>query len=562
MANYMLVSSFLLCCLCLSGAVEFRRPESTDDVVIFGDETDCNKPLRCPRDLVFAIDISCFVSNRSKTLMRNFIRELTARLYISPGAYGTRVGLVTYSNSYYHKMYFEEAADNFELRNIIRYMDLNQPNMCFRRTDLLLNSIRLRYFNPHIGDRVVNKYANTIVLITSGATWPSSYSQQAIIEAQELTKMGAKILVVGFFEPEIPKSNVTTSPTTAAPINNTTQNDTNTTPPTSPSRSSDTTPAYPTTTGEVFRTGEQIRAMDEWEQLASNPFSKYRFFVEDLEKYVTFVNPVMKVMCDTYKSCTSDKIACAPKRLCCGCDYMFVEPGLDQTMMWPFLAVMLGKCLEEGCIRNPEGYCKVTRLPPVPPCLSAALLKHALVELTNLQLLQGYSYVGIAYRFFETDLDLDGFFGMFQAASNYKGANFAKMTEFQIKRGVSATFFNLKLPNNLRINNGVEALYIAMDIEKLLFEGMEEVIALSERHNDAELAGFMKKTILPGSIKARKEVAQYIAQYHLLGPDIGEYILNKILREKYPIGNVNLFGIPRKMKSSAKTNDVDNKTEL
>ncbi|CAH1799670.1 unnamed protein product [Owenia fusiformis] len=548
MDNSILVVGFLLvCCVSICGSSRYERPEDTEDVVIFGDDTDCHKPLRCPRDLVFAIDISCFVSNRSKKLIRSFVRELTARLYIDPGAYGTRVGFVVYSNSYYHRMYFEEATDNFELRNVIRYMELNQPDLCFRRTDLVLNSIRHRYFNIEQGDRVGNEFANTIILITSGATWPSAYSRQAIIEAEELKKIGAEILVLGFLEPD---TNTTASPTTAAPTNDTTNY---TSPP--------TTSAYPTTT-EVFRTEEQIRAMDEWEQLASNPFSKYRFFVEDLEKYVTLVNPVMKVMCDTYKSCTSDKIPCAPERLCCGCDYMFVEPGLDRTMMWPFLAVLMGKCLDEGCIRNPGSNCKVTREPPIPPCLSSALLDHALVELTNVQIVQGYSYVGIAYRFFETDLELDGFYGMFQAAANYKSQNFAKLTEFQIKRGVSATFLNLRLPHDLRIHNGIEALYIAMDIEKSLYENIEEVIDLSNRNKDAQLATFMKTTMLPGAIKATKEIGEYIAQYHLLGPDIGQYILNRILRENYPVTKMTLFGTPKPIKSPLITKYNDHKSEL
>ncbi|CAH1798680.1 unnamed protein product, partial [Owenia fusiformis] len=500
---------FALPCFCRA------RADSGSDsfaVNVENDEIDCSKPIRCPRDLVFAIDTSCFVSNTSRTKIRNFIRDLTARLFIGSGSYGTRVGIITYSNNYYHRAYFEEATDSSTLRNIIMTMDLSQETICLRRTDILLNSILKRYFTKETGDRVGNEFANTLILITNGATMPSLYKASTIREARALKASGASLLVVGFQEDD--------------DINST------------------------------IAKGMYKAAIEEWEEVVTS--TQFLFQIGSLKNASSFVEPIVKMMCDTYKSCMSRRIPCTQGRVCCGCPYMFSVPGTIGALMLPFVAVRSGLCLEEGCIRSPDSSCKVSLSPGDPLCVGKVLVESTMSELTNVQLLQGYGYVEIAFRFLGK-LELHGFYRMFKAAANYKSKAFAAITEFQVKRGVEVTFSNLQVPSALGVKNGITALEVALDVETSLLDNTLTAIDIAESHNDAGLASFLREYILPGQLKAKKEVFEYITQYHALGQGVGEYILNEVLYNKYQPETIDIFGMTQENKNfkreQTKTND-------
>ncbi|CAH1798681.1 unnamed protein product [Owenia fusiformis] len=486
--------------MALTGIGLAVRDDTGDDLDVIHDAEDnidllmadakCRKSIKCNRDIVFAIDTSCNISQKRREEIRRFMIAVIRDLKIgTKHVGGSQIGIVTFNSVFYHRTYLDEDLSMRDVLITILELNLESRGKCDRRTDVVLRTLRERYFNIDSGDRI--KSGNVLILITTGPTTPKLKYFTATRESAILkTLKRAGVFVVGVLDnPDVSK--------------------------------------------DLF-------TLNEWNTLASEPSEKN---VITISNFTEETAPIAKQLVDNIcgavkKTCQILRVRCSDPKLCCGCRYKFT---IGLSLVYPLMAQKSGKCLDEPCLNDPASPCYIPKPASnktdsdflLPSCGEVEEKKHAVVKLTNVQLLFGYNYVGLAMAFMEVNRSLEGFQRMFMAAANYKTKNFMAIMEFQIKRGAKAELLTFDSNVKLDFKSSLWALKYALEVETELIRSIEGMIVMADMNNDAELASFLKWKILPGSYRGKREITSYITQQRALGRHRGEYIMNAVLMDRY-----------------------------
>ncbi|CAH1779205.1 unnamed protein product [Owenia fusiformis] len=147
--------------------------------------------LACGIDLVFAVDVSCSITDSNKLQIQKFLMSIADVITIGP--LSTRIGIVSFSKKIFHVAFLNNTQNKFQYKRTIKQMNLVlEPGRSLRRdcgtsTNAALESVRLDYFTPRGGDRPDKP--NILFVISDGLTKPEENKNLTIKEAKMLKKI-------------------------------------------------------------------------------------------------------------------------------------------------------------------------------------------------------------------------------------------------------------------------------------------------------------------------------------------------------------------------------------
>jgi len=145
----------------------------------------------------------------------------------------------------------------------------------------------------------------------------------------------------------------------------------------------------------------------------------------------------------------------------------------------------------------------------------------------NMELYASYTYQSMYLYFDRDDVALPGFAKFFKASSDEEREHAEKLMKYQNKRGGRIVLQDIKKPSNDEWGNGLEAMQVALQLEKSVNQSLLDLHKIADGHGDAQLCDFIESEYLEEQVKAIKEIGDHITQLKRVGQGLGEYIYDK-----------------------------------
>merc|ERR1739838_647879 len=130
----------------------------------------------------------------------------------------------------------------------------------------------------------------------------------------------------------------------------------------------------------------------------------------------------------------------------------------------------------------------------------------------NMELYASYTYQSMAMYFDRDDIALPGFSKYFQKSSDEEREHAEKLMKYQNKRGGRIVLQDIKKPSNDEWGNGLEAMQVALQLEKSVNQALLDLHKIADGHGDAQMCDFIESEYLEEQVKAIKEISDHITQ--------------------------------------------------
>ncbi|XP_078388094.1 ferritin, heavy subunit-like [Cetorhinus maximus] len=153
----------------------------------------------------------------------------------------------------------------------------------------------------------------------------------------------------------------------------------------------------------------------------------------------------------------------------------------------------------------------------------------------NMELTASYLYLSMVSFFDQDDVALDHFSQFFKHQSEEKQEHVEKLIKFQSQRGGYILFKDVKKPERDEWGNSLEAMQIALDLEKKVNQSLLDLHQLATTETDPHLCDFLETHFLDEQVKAIKQLGDYITNLKRLGAPkngMGEYLFDKLSLEE------------------------------
>jgi len=145
----------------------------------------------------------------------------------------------------------------------------------------------------------------------------------------------------------------------------------------------------------------------------------------------------------------------------------------------------------------------------------------------NMELYASYTYQSMYLYFDRDDVALPGFAKFFKASSDEEREHAEKLMKYQNKRGGRIVLQDIKKPSNDEWGNGLEAMQVALQLEKSVNQSLLDLHKIADGHGDAQMCDFIESEYLEEQVKAIKEISDHITQLKRVGQGLGEYVYDK-----------------------------------
>jgi len=145
----------------------------------------------------------------------------------------------------------------------------------------------------------------------------------------------------------------------------------------------------------------------------------------------------------------------------------------------------------------------------------------------NMELYASYCYQSMAYYFDRDDVALPGFSKFFKNSSDEEREHAEKLMKYQNKRGGRIVLQDIKRPQRDEWGTGLEAMQVALELEKSVNQSLLDLHKLCSSHDDAQMADFIESEYLEEQVKAIKEIGDHVTQLKRVGPGLGEYTYDR-----------------------------------
>merc|ERR1719229_1349674 len=145
----------------------------------------------------------------------------------------------------------------------------------------------------------------------------------------------------------------------------------------------------------------------------------------------------------------------------------------------------------------------------------------------NMELYASYCYMSMSYYFDRDDVALPGFAKFFKESSDEEREHAEKLMKYQNKRGGRIVLQDVKKPERDEWGSGLDAMQVALQLEKSVNQSLLDLHALCSSHNDAQMADFIESEYLEEQVKAIKELGDHITNLKRVGTGLGEYMYDK-----------------------------------
>lgn len=145
----------------------------------------------------------------------------------------------------------------------------------------------------------------------------------------------------------------------------------------------------------------------------------------------------------------------------------------------------------------------------------------------NLELYASYCYQSMAFYFERDDVALPGFASFFNKSSVEEREHAEKLMKYQNKRGGRIVLQNIQKPERDEWGTGLDAMQVALALEKNVNQSLLDLHKLGDTHGDAQFCDFVESEYLEEQVTAIKEISDHITQLKRVGPGLGEYMYDK-----------------------------------
>jgi len=145
----------------------------------------------------------------------------------------------------------------------------------------------------------------------------------------------------------------------------------------------------------------------------------------------------------------------------------------------------------------------------------------------NMELYASYCYQSMSFYFSRDDVALPGFAKFFKKASDEEREHAEKFMEFQNKRGGRVVLQDIKKPDRDEWGCGLDAMQVALGLEKSVNQAILDLHAVADSHRDAQMTDFLEGNFLQEQVDAIKEIGDHITQLKRVGQGLGEYMYDK-----------------------------------
>ncbi|CDW56911.1 Ferritin [Trichuris trichiura] len=146
----------------------------------------------------------------------------------------------------------------------------------------------------------------------------------------------------------------------------------------------------------------------------------------------------------------------------------------------------------------------------------------------NIELYASNLYLSMAAYFDRHDVALPGFAVFFRRQSDEERQHAMKLIKYQNLRGGRVKLQNIDKPSSDDWGSGLEAMKAALALEKSVNQGLLELHAIAERHNDCNMCDFLADEFLKEQVEAINRLSQHVTNLSRLGPGMGEYLFDKM----------------------------------
>ncbi|XP_048766939.1 soma ferritin [Ostrea edulis] len=148
----------------------------------------------------------------------------------------------------------------------------------------------------------------------------------------------------------------------------------------------------------------------------------------------------------------------------------------------------------------------------------------------NMELYASYTYQSMAFYFDRDDVALPGFAKFFRDSSSEEREHAEKLMKYQNKRGGRIVLQDIKKPDRDEWGTGLDAMQMALQLEKTVNQSLLDLHKVAGSHNDAQMCDFIESEYLEEQVQAIKEVSDHITQLKRVGTGLGEYMYDKQLQ--------------------------------
>jgi ferritin heavy chain len=145
----------------------------------------------------------------------------------------------------------------------------------------------------------------------------------------------------------------------------------------------------------------------------------------------------------------------------------------------------------------------------------------------NLELYASYVYQSMAFYFDRDDVALKGFSNFFKKSSEEEREHAEKLMKYQNKRGGRIVLQNIQKPDRDEWGTGLEAMTVALSLEKNVNQSLLDLHKLGDTHGDAQFCDFLESNYLEEQVEAIKQLSDYVTNLKRVGPGLGEYTFDK-----------------------------------
>lgn len=141
----------------------------------------------------------------------------------------------------------------------------------------------------------------------------------------------------------------------------------------------------------------------------------------------------------------------------------------------------------------------------------------------NMELYASYCYQSMSFYFDRDDVALPGFAKFFKHSSDEEREHAEKLMKYQNQRGGRIVLQDIKKPERDEWGTGLEAMQVALQLEKSVNQSLLDLHKLCGSHDDAQMCDFLESEFLEEQVKSIKEIGDHVTQLKRVGPGLGEY---------------------------------------
>uniref|UniRef100_A0A8D0G3V1 Ferritin n=1 Tax=Sphenodon punctatus TaxID=8508 RepID=A0A8D0G3V1_SPHPU len=155
----------------------------------------------------------------------------------------------------------------------------------------------------------------------------------------------------------------------------------------------------------------------------------------------------------------------------------------------------------------------------------------AVNRMVNLKLYASYVYLSMSHHFDRDDVALRHVAMFLKEQSHEKRENAEKFLRYQNKRGGCIVLQDIKRPEQDEWGSSLEALQIALQLEKTVNQALLDLHKLATEKLDPHLCDFLESECLEEQVKAIKQLGDHLTNLKRLGVPQngeGEYLFDKL----------------------------------